>query len=144
MKVQRSTLHLAKHRDERSDRNQAEHDAARFGTLKATFYTLLISVPLAIMAAIYSSEFMDRKWRGRVKPAIELMASIPSVVLGFTSAFVLAPWLRDSLDWALTAFFLVPIGYLLAAHLWCLLPVNALIRWNWIRLPLMALSSPCR
>ncbi|MFM8406993.1 MAG: hypothetical protein ACKN94_06730, partial [Pirellulaceae bacterium] len=48
-----------------------------FGTLKATFYTLLVGVPLALMAAVFSSEFMDRRWRRRVKPAIELMASVP-------------------------------------------------------------------
>ena len=113
-----------------------------FGTLKATFYTLLISVPLAIMAAIFSSEFMDRKWRSRVKPAIEFMASIPSVVLGFTSAFVLAPWLRESLDWTWVSIAVVPVVFLLAAHLWCLLPVNAMIRWNWLRLPLMACCLP--
>lgn len=108
-----------------------------FGTMKATFYTLLIGVPLALLAAIYSSEFMDRKWRARVKPAIELMASIPSVVLGFIAAMVLAPLLRDGIGWAITSLFVVPFLCLLASYLWCLLPSNSMVRYQWTRFPIL-------
>ncbi len=62
-----------------------------FGTLKATFYSLLFAVPLALMAAIYTSEFLPNRVRGKVKPVMEVMASIPSVVLGFVAALVLSP-----------------------------------------------------
>ena len=62
-----------------------------FGTLKATFYSMLFGAPLALLAAIYTSEFMHPRWRDRVKPSIELMASLPSVVLGFLAGNVLAP-----------------------------------------------------
>jgi phosphate transport system permease protein len=48
-----------------------------FGTLKATFYSLLFGLPLAVLAAIYTSEFLDKKSRSRVKPVIEIMASLP-------------------------------------------------------------------
>lgn len=54
-----------------------------FGTLKATFYSLLLGVPLALFAAIYTREFLHPKMRGVIKPTIEVMASLPSVVLGF-------------------------------------------------------------
>src|SRR5690606_9161094 len=51
-----------------------------FGTLKATLYSMLIGAPLALLAAIYTSEFLTPSLRVRIKPTIELMASLPSVV----------------------------------------------------------------
>ncbi|MEY4064268.1 MAG: hypothetical protein RIR26_476, partial [Pseudomonadota bacterium] len=65
-----------------------------WGTFKATLYSLLFAVPLAIFAAIYSSEILDRQTRNVVKPALEMMASIPSVVLGFLAAIIIAPWVE--------------------------------------------------
>ena len=64
-----------------------------FGTIKATLYSMLFAVPIAILAAIYSSQFMRPEWRARVKPTIEMMASLPSVVLGFIAGLVFAPLL---------------------------------------------------
>ena len=54
-----------------------------FGTLKATVYSMLFGVPIALLAAIYTSEFLKPSYRNRVKSLIETMASLPSVVLGF-------------------------------------------------------------
>ena len=65
-----------------------------WGTFKATLYSLLFAVPLAILAAIYSSEILDRQTRNVVKPTLEMMASVPSVVLGFLAAIVVAPWVE--------------------------------------------------
>jgi phosphate transport system permease protein len=79
-----------------------------FGTLKATLYALLFGVPLALLAALYTSEFLGPPWKARVKPTIELMASLPSVVLGFLAALVLAPWLEGRVPAVLLAFALVP------------------------------------
>ena len=62
-----------------------------FGPIKATVYSLLFAIPIAIGAAIYTSEFVHHKVRAVVKPTMELMASLPSVVLGFIAALVLAP-----------------------------------------------------
>ena len=62
-----------------------------FGTLKGTFYALLFAVPLAIMGAFYTSQFMHARLKGIVKPTIELMAALPSVVLGFFAALLIAP-----------------------------------------------------
>ena len=66
------------------------------GTLKVTAVALLFAVPLGIAAAVYTSEFAPRRVRGTMKPVIELLAGIPSVVLGFFGLMVLATWLQDA------------------------------------------------
>jgi phosphate transport system permease protein len=57
---------------------------------------MLFAVPLAVGAAIYSSEFANRRMREIIKPVIELLAGIPSVVLGFFALIVLATVLQKS------------------------------------------------
>lgn len=99
-----------------------------FGTLKATFYSLAFGVPIALFAAIYTSEFMHARWRARIKPAIELMASLPSVVLGFFAAIILAPLLKDLTPELLTALVVVPLTLFAFAHLWQLAPDA--VRWR--------------
>jgi phosphate transport system permease protein len=101
-----------------------------FGTLKATLYAMLVSVPLALMAAIYTSEFLSASARSRVKPIVEMMASLPSVVLGFVAALVIAPLLQSHLMSVLTAVILVPFSFVLAGHLWNLLPLDKIVRWE--------------
>jgi phosphate transport system permease protein len=66
------------------------------GTLKVTLVALLFAVPFGIAAAIYTSEFAPRRLRETLKPGIELLAGMPSVVLGFFGLMVLATWLQDS------------------------------------------------
>ena len=68
-----------------------------FGTIKATVYSLLFAIPIALGAAIYTSEFVHHRVRAVVKPTMELMASLPSVVLGFIAALILAP-IVETLD----------------------------------------------
>jgi phosphate transport system permease protein len=67
------------------------------GTLKTTIIAILFAAPLAILAAILSSEFAPRWLREVIKPTIELLAGIPSVVLGFFALIVLASWLQETL-----------------------------------------------
>lgn len=105
-----------------------------FGTLKATLYAMLVSVPLALMAAIYTSEFLSASARSRVKPIVEMMASLPSVVLGFVAALVIAPLLQSHLLSVLMAIMVVPFSFILAGHLWNLLPLDKIVRWERIRL----------
>jgi phosphate transport system permease protein len=62
-----------------------------YGTLKGTFYALLVAVPLALLAAVYVSEFMHPSIKAYVKPVVEIMAALPSVVLGFFAGLWLAP-----------------------------------------------------
>ncbi|MEX0742440.1 MAG: hypothetical protein WD079_06550, partial [Phycisphaeraceae bacterium] len=103
-----------------------------FGTLKATFYSMLFGLPLAMLAAIYTSEFLHRKARARIKPIIEMMASLPSVVLGFVAALVIAPIVERVVPAALLAVFLVPLSVLLGGYLWQMLPYALQVRMtNW-------------
>ncbi len=64
------------------------------GTLKVTLIAMLIGTPLALAAALYTSEFAPVRLREWIKPAIELLAGIPSVVMGFFALIVLASWLQ--------------------------------------------------
>jgi len=93
-----------------------------FGTIKATLYSMLFATPIALLAAMYTSQFMHPTWRARVKPTIEMMASLPSVVLGFVAGLVFAPFIEQFLMPVLTAFFVVPTTVLVSAHLWQILP----------------------
>lgn len=68
------------------------------GTLKVTIIAILFAAPLAIAAAIYTAEFAPNWVRETVKPAVEMLAGFPSVVLGFFSLIVLASWLQKLLD----------------------------------------------
>lgn len=95
-----------------------------FGTLKATFYAMLFGVPIALLAAIHSSEFLHPNVKSRVKPAIEMLASLPSVVLGFLAALVLAPLVEQAIPEVLASAFLVPFCLILAAHVWQFVPVG--------------------
>ncbi|MCS6806322.1 MAG: phosphate ABC transporter permease subunit PstC [Acidobacteriota bacterium] len=64
------------------------------GTLKTTIVALVFAAPLGIMAAVYTSEFSPSRLREWIKPTIELLAGIPSVVLGFFALIVLASWMQ--------------------------------------------------
>lgn len=93
-----------------------------FGTIKATFYALFFAVPIAIMAAIYSSEFMHPQIRAVVKPLIELMSSLPSVVLGFIGALVFAPFVENHLLAVLLTFVSLPVSVVLFGFFWQIVP----------------------
>jgi len=78
------------------------------GTLKGTFYALLFAVPIAVLAAIYTSQFMHPNVRTVVKPAIEIMAALPSVVLGFLAGLWLAPTMEGIVPAVLAMLVLLP------------------------------------
>ncbi|HEU4929941.1 MAG TPA: ABC transporter permease subunit [Candidatus Krumholzibacteria bacterium] len=93
-----------------------------FGTLKATVYSMLFGVPLALLAAIFTSEFVSPGARPRLKTLIESMASLPSVVLGFLAALVIAPFVQRVVPSVMVAFIVVPAALLLTAYMWQLMP----------------------
>ncbi|MFO7652552.1 MAG: ABC transporter permease subunit [Candidatus Krumholzibacteriia bacterium] len=113
-----------------------------FGTLKATFYSMLFGLPLALAAAIYTSEFLHPRTKSRVKPSIEMMASLPSVVLGFLAALVFAPFVEGVVPETLLAFATVPFAFLLGAHLWQLVPRERQLRLGRWKLVFMFLMLP--
>jgi phosphate transport system permease protein len=65
------------------------------GSLKAALVAMLFAIPLGIGAAIFSAEFASRRLREIIKPAIEMLAGIPSVVLGFFALIIMATVLQN-------------------------------------------------
>lgn len=101
-----------------------------FGTIKATIYSLLFAIPVALLAAIYTSEFVHRKVRATVKPVMEMMASLPSVVLGFIAALILAPIVETWIAAVVLAFVVMPLALFAGAYAWQLLPTPVALRYG--------------
>jgi phosphate transport system permease protein len=101
-----------------------------YGTLKGTFYALLFAVPMALLAALYVSEFMHPAVRSYVKPVVEIMAALPSVVLGFLAGL----WLAPMVERVVPGLFLLPpvevVCILTALLLWRLLPLELRTRFR--------------
>jgi phosphate transport system permease protein len=93
-----------------------------FGTLKAAFYAMLVAMPLALMGAIYTAYFMAPKMRQVVKPAIELMGALPTVILGFLAGLWLAPFIEKHLAGLFLSLISLPIAIMLFAFFWQYLP----------------------
>ena len=93
-----------------------------FGTLKAAFYAMLVAMPLALMGAIYTAYFMTPKMRQYVKPSIELMGALPTVILGFLAGLWLAPIIEEYLAGLFALFMLVPVTVMFFAYAWQYLP----------------------
>ncbi len=68
------------------------------GTLFISLIAMAVATPLGMLAAIYLAEYANRSVRAVVKPLLEILAGIPTVVYGFFAALVVAPLLRDSGD----------------------------------------------
>lgn len=92
-----------------------------FGTIKATLYAMLFAVPLSILGALYTSQFVHPDLRGRIKPVVEIMAALPSVVIGFLAGLWLASRVELHLVPVLLMIVVVPAfgtaGVLLWPHL---------------------------
>ena len=65
-----------------------------WGSVKGAVYALVFAAPIALAAAMYLSQFAGAHWRARLKPAVEMLAAVPSVVIGFLAALWLAPLLE--------------------------------------------------
>jgi phosphate transport system permease protein len=92
------------------------------GTLKGTFYSLLLAIPLGIFGAMYTSQFMHPAYKRYLKPVIEIMASLPSVVLGFLAGLWLAPRIEKAVPALILALIVLPLTVLLTGYLWNVLP----------------------
>ncbi len=89
-----------------------------FGSIKGTLCSLLISIPIALCAAVYSAQFIRREWKAWIRPTIELMASIPSVILGLLAAIWFGPLVVNKVPSMLSFMVLVPMGAMLAGFAW--------------------------
>lgn len=80
-----------------------------FGSFKGTLYAMVFAVPLALLGALYTNQFLSPEIRAIVKPLVEIMASIPSVVIGFLVALWLAPLIEEYLVAFIISFFVIPL-----------------------------------
>jgi len=94
------------------------------GSLKGTFYALLFAVPIALLAAVYSANFLPNNIKTIVKPAMEIMASLPSVVLGFLAGLWLAPLIDEKVPSILLTVIALPVGAMVLGWLYTKLPVT--------------------
>ena len=117
-----------------------------YGTAKGTFFALLFALPIALTAAIYVSQFLRPEYRNVVKPVMEIMASLPSVVLGFLAGLWLAPLVDPRLISIFCAVGILAPAALFAGFLWSALPqpvrrqVKPGMEFVWL-LPFLALCA---
>ncbi len=89
-----------------------------FGTLKAALYAMLFALPLALLGAAYTAYFMSSSLRRLVKPTIEIMAALPTVILGFLAGLWFAPFLEENLAGVFAMLIVMPAGLLIFAWFW--------------------------
>lgn len=116
------------------------------GSFKGTFYAMIFAIPIALLAAIYTSQFLNPGLKRVIKPAIEIMASLPSVVLGFLAALWLAPLIEDRVPSVILILTAIPLSAVLIGFLWNLLPIRIRILipkgWEFVTfLPIILIVS---
>jgi len=117
-----------------------------YGTVKGTIYALLFALPIALTAAIYVSQFLRPEYRQVIKPVMEIMASLPSVVLGFLAGLWLAPLVDPRLVSLFCAIGVLAPAALSAGFVWSALPqrlrrqVTPGMEFLWL-LPFLALCA---
>lgn len=67
------------------------------GTMLISAIAMIVAVPTGLMTAIYLSEYADKRTRAVVKPLLEILAGVPTVVYGFFAALVVAPMIKNAL-----------------------------------------------
>jgi phosphate transport system permease protein len=65
------------------------------GTLLITFIAMLVAVPIGLMSAVYMADYASPRLRALAKPALEVLAGVPTVVYGFFAALTVAPFIRN-------------------------------------------------
>ena len=95
-----------------------------FGSLKGTAYALVFSIPVALLAAIFSAAFLPADVKRVVKPTMEIMSSLPSVVLGFLAGLWLAPILETRVPSVILMLVAFPLTALAVGFGWCRLPIR--------------------
>ena len=93
-----------------------------FGTLKGTVYALIFAIPLAVVGALYTSQFVHPTIRARIKPTVEIMAALPSVVIGFIAGLYLAPVVERNLVGVMLLMLVLPVVGTSAMFVWNVLP----------------------
>ncbi len=117
-----------------------------FGTLKAALYAMIFAAPLAVCAAVYTGYFMAPGLRRQIKPLIELMEALPTVVIGFLAGLWLAPLVDANLAALALGALLLPISVVLASAAMARLPerFEAGLKEGWqlpVLFPVLLLAS---
>ena len=113
---------LAIHRGHRRCGDEVQSGAAHLWHHQGHCLRDAVRVPLAVFAALYTSQFMDPVFRSKVKPTVEIMAALPSVVIGFLAGLYLASVVEKNLVAALVMLPLLPVIGTAGIFLWRLLP----------------------
>ncbi|MDX1643907.1 MAG: ABC transporter permease subunit [Thermoanaerobaculia bacterium] len=92
------------------------------GTLKGTVYSLMLAIPLGVFGAMYASQFMHPRLLRYIKPVVEVMAALPSVVLGFLAGLWLAPRLEAYFPALILILLALPVLMIVAGMSWTSLP----------------------
>lgn len=93
-----------------------------FGTIKAAIYAMLFAIPIAVLGAIFTAQFMAPRMRQVVKPSIEIMEALPTVILGFLAGLWLAPYVEEHLIGVFVLLIILPPSFLLSAWFWQYVP----------------------
>ncbi len=93
-----------------------------FGTIKGTLYAMLFAIPIAVLSALYTSQFVHPSIKAKVKPAVEIMAALPSVVIGFLAGLYLASVVEKNLVGLFVMLILMPIFGTSGVVIWRFLP----------------------
>jgi len=99
-----------------------------FGTIKGTLYAMLFAIPLSVLGALYTSQFVHASIRAKIKPTVEIMAALPSVVIGFLAGLYLASVVEKNLVALGALFLLAPALGTVGVVLWRALPRRILAR----------------
>ena len=78
-------------------------DPTRYGAIPLFWGTMfigaiiamIVAIPLGLMSAIYLTQYANPRWRAWLKPALEILAGVPTVVYGYFAALTVAPFVRD-------------------------------------------------
>ncbi len=100
-----------------------------FGSFKGTFYAMFLAIPLALFGAIYTSQFANESFRRFIKPGVEVMAAMPSVIIGFMIALWLAPIVEDYVLAFFLSLFFIPLATLLFVAAWFLVRHQNWAKW---------------
>jgi phosphate transport system permease protein len=94
------------------------------GTIKGAFYAMIFAIPLAVLGAIFTANFMAAPMRQVVKPTVEVMQALPTVVLGFLAGLWLAPFVEANLPGVFLTLILLPLSIPVAGYAWVRMPAR--------------------
>ena len=93
-----------------------------FGTIKAALFAMMFAVPVAVLGAIYTAYFMSPRMRRVVKPSIELMEALPTVIIGFLAGLWFAPIVETHLTAVFSLMVMLPLSAFITGLVWFCLP----------------------